>query len=108
MRHCRLVAEVPQDRCESDDQLPEHRIREITDSVNRLGNLQFLPGSENIEKSDIPFASWITGRNREYLQRHMIPERPDLWMPAQLPEFVREREKLIRQRLLNLSPLESE
>lgn len=88
--------------------LPEHRIREITDSVNRLGNLQFLPGSENIEKSDIPFASWITGRNREYLQRHMIPERPDLWMPAQLPEFVREREKLIRQRLLNLSPLESE
>ena len=43
--------------------IPEHRIREITDSVDRLGNLQLLPGTENIEKSDLPFDAWITSRD---------------------------------------------
>ena len=32
----------------------------------------------------------------------MIPEQSDLWMVTKLPEFVRAREKLIRQRLLRL------
>jgi Protein of unknown function DUF262/Protein of unknown function (DUF1524) len=79
--------------------LPEHRIQELLDSVNRLGNLQLLRGDENIEKRDMPFRSWITGRNVDFYDQHMIPERLDLCDVIQLPEFVREREKLIRKRL---------
>ncbi|WP_322864907.1 DUF262 domain-containing protein [Aquicoccus sp. G2-2] len=86
--------------------LPEHRIREITDAVNRLGNLQLLPSQENLEKSDLPFEAWITGRSDTYRDRHMIEHTPDLWTTAMLPEFVRGRERLIRRRLLALTEKE--
>ena len=82
--------------------LPEHRIAEITTVANSLGNLQLLRADENAEKGAIPFRSWITGRDRDFLTRHMIPDRADLWDVTSLPEFVQEREKLIRQRLLQL------
>jgi hypothetical protein len=83
--------------------LPEHRIREITDCVNRLGNLQLLPSQENLEKSDLPFDSWITSRSDAYRARHLIEDAPDLWMVTMLPEFVRSRERLIRQKLMALT-----
>jgi hypothetical protein len=79
--------------------LPEHMIQELLDSINRLGNLQLLRGEENIEKRDLPFRSWITGRRADFYESHMIPERLDLCDVLHLPEFVREREKLIRKRL---------
>lgn len=80
----------------------EHRIAEITHCVDRLGNLQLLSGSENREKSDLPFDSWITGRDRFFLERHHIPPHSDLWTVTSLPEFVRAREALIRKALLDL------
>jgi hypothetical protein len=83
--------------------LPEHRIQEITGSVDLIGNLQLLPAHENIEKSDLPFDSWITGRSDAYRDRNLIEHTPDLWTAAMLPEFVRGRERLIRQRLLSLT-----
>lgn len=79
--------------------LPEYRIEEILNSVNRLGNLQLLRSDENLEKSDLPFRSWITGRRLDFHEQHMIPSRLDLCDVMALPEFVREREKLIRKRL---------
>lgn len=82
--------------------LPEHRIQEIIGAVNSLGNLQLLRGDENIEKGALPFRSWITGRRVDFYDQHMIPERLDLCDVLTLPEFVREREKLIRKRLLEL------
>ena len=82
--------------------IPESRIREIGATVNRLGNLQLLPAAENIEKSALPFDAWIAGRDRDYMARHLIPNRLDLAMAQKLPEFVREREKLIRGKLLGV------
>ena len=82
--------------------MPEHRIQEILGAVNSLGNLQLLRSDENIRKSDIPFRSWITGRRVDFHDLHMIPERLDLCDVMWLPEFVREREKLIRKRILEL------
>ncbi len=83
--------------------LPESRIREITGSVDLIGNLQLLPAQENIEKGDLPFESWITGRSDAYRDRHLIEHAPDLWTAAMLPEFVRSRERLIRKRMLALT-----
>lgn len=82
--------------------LPEHRIQEILGAVNSLGNLQLLRGDENIEKGALPFRSWITGRRVDFYDQHMIPDRLDLCDVTSLPEFVREREKLIRARILKL------
>lgn len=67
-----------------------------------LGNLQLLRGDENIEKGAMPFRSWITGRRVDFHERHMIPQHLELCDVLSLPEFVREREKLIRKRLLAL------
>lgn len=85
--------------------LPEHRIVEIMDCLDRVGNLQLLQGDENIEKGAMSFRSWITGRNRDFMARNLIPDTPDLWDVTQLPEFVRAREQLIRERLLKLAGL---
>lgn len=82
--------------------LPEHRIQEILGALNSLGNLQLLRGDENIEKGALPFRSWITGRRADFYNQHMIPDRLDLCDVTSLPEFVREREKLIRARILKL------
>lgn len=82
--------------------LPEHRIQEILGAVNSLGNLQLLRGDENIEKGALPFRSWITGRRVDFYDQHMIPDRLDLCDVTSLPEFVREREKRIRARVLEL------
>lgn len=82
--------------------IPEYRVQEMLDSVNRLGNLQILRSDENVEKGALPFRSWITGRRGDFYDQHMIPERLDLCDITQLPEFVHEREKLIRKRLLEL------
>jgi len=81
--------------------ITEHRIREIGDHANRLGNLQLLPAAENIEKNDLPFDAWITSRSRDFMERHLIPNRLDLASAQALPEFVREREKAVRQRLMH-------
>lgn len=86
--------------------LPEHRIQEVTSAVNRLGNLQLLSSQENQEKSDLPFESWITSRGETYRDQHLIENAPDIWMATKLPEFVRSRERLIRQRLLKLTEKE--
>ncbi|WP_172978847.1 DUF262 domain-containing protein [Roseovarius sp. THAF8] len=83
--------------------LPENRVQEITTSVDLLGNLQLLSAQENIEKGDLPFESWITSRSDVYRDRHLIEHSPDLWTAAMLPDFVRGRERLIRQRLLALT-----
>lgn len=89
--------------------LPENRVREITGAVDLIGNLQLLPAQENIEKGDLPFESWITGRSGAYQTKHMIEHKPDLWTAAMLPDFVRSRERMIRDRLLALTePVEAQ
>ncbi|NVK57345.1 MAG: DUF262 domain-containing protein [Alteromonadaceae bacterium] len=79
--------------------ISEHLITDIMGSVNRLGNLQLLRSDENIEKSDLPFRSWITGRHQGYYSDHMIPQQLELADVLKLPDFVRARENLMRQRL---------
>jgi hypothetical protein len=83
--------------------LAEPLIKRIQDCANRLGNLQLLLGRENLEKSNIPFAQWIQTRDSDFLERHLIPPEPHLWEVEALPEFVKAREQLIRQRLRRLS-----
>ncbi|WP_036261529.1 GmrSD restriction endonuclease domain-containing protein [Methylocapsa aurea] len=84
--------------------IAESRIERILSAVDSFGNLQLLLGRENIEKSNTPFADWMKTRNQEFVKQHLIPENPELWSVEMLPEFVKEREKLIRRRLSARSP----
>ncbi len=82
--------------------ISEHRIKEIMASVDRIGNLQLLPAGENLEKSDMPFDTWMQTRDGHYLKRHFIPDIVDDRHVSKLPEFVSAREKLIWQNLKRL------
>lgn len=83
--------------------LPEAKIEEIIGAVDRLGNLQLLPGRENSEKSNLEFGDWIKTRDGGFLERHLIPPEPHLWCFEELPQFVAAREKLIRKRMASFA-----
>ncbi len=85
--------------------LSEAKIEEIVGCVDRLGNLQLLPGRENSEKSNLEFGDWIKTREGGFLERHLIPPEPHLWCPEALPEFVAAREKLIRKRMASFASI---
>jgi hypothetical protein len=82
--------------------ISEHRIKEIMASGERIGNLQLLPAGENLEKSDMPFDTWLQTRDGHYLKRHFIPDTVDDRHVSKFPEFVAAREKLIWQNLKRL------
>lgn len=69
---------------------------------DRLGNLCLLMASENIGKQDMPIDDWLTTRDAGFLKRHLIPDDKSLWTFDRFPEFLEEREELIRARLKSL------
>ena len=79
--------------------VPMSKIEELLACTNRIGNLQLLVGSENLEKSNSSFEDWIRRRDSSFQQRHLLPDDEHLWSIMMLPKFVAEREKLILQRL---------
>ncbi|GGK28365.1 DUF262 domain-containing protein [Salinarimonas ramus] len=79
--------------------LSETEIVRILEAVDRVGNLQILPARENLEKSDLPFSTWIQTRDEAFLERHLIPADSNLWDVRALPDFVRARERLVRARV---------
>jgi hypothetical protein len=84
------------------------RIEQISEAVDRLGNLELLLGRENLEKSAKPFDEWIASRDPAFLQRHAIPRDRSLWRVEALPEFVAAREELMhaQMRALHFEPLD--
>ena len=81
--------------------VPGAKIEAIRRSVNRLGNLHLLMDHDNLGKSDTDFRRWLDTRDIGFLDRHLIPNEPDLWAPEMLLEFIEAREALIRKRLKN-------
>jgi hypothetical protein len=90
--------------------IPEERWSQWLDHFNDLPNLQLLQGQVNMSKSDQEFESWIKGECESpidlanYKQNHMIPEI-DLKFEC-FPEFIKEREKLLRKEFVKLFNVE--
>ena len=70
------------------------------EAANRVGNLELLTSQENQEKSNQDFGQWIISRDADFRKRHLIPDDSSLFTFARFEEFITEREKLIRERLL--------
>lgn len=66
---------------------------------DRLGNLCLLLAHENIGKLDMPPEEWLASREPGFLKRHLIPEDKALWTIDQFPQFLYQRETLIKQRI---------
>lgn len=69
---------------------------------DRLGNLCLLMASENREKQDMSPFEWLSSRDPSFLSRHLIPEDSRLWNFERFPDFLTERENLIKLRLKRL------
>lgn len=82
--------------------IPMSKIEQLLSCSNRVGNLQLLVGAENLEKTNETFEDWIRTRDHSFLVKHHIPEDEHLWSIMMLPQFVAEREKRIRQKLVSL------
>jgi len=78
-------------------------IERIIASAERIGNLQLLTARDNVSKNDDSFDHWIRTRDSSFLARHLIPDDEELWSRTMLPEFVRQREALIRRRIESLN-----
>jgi hypothetical protein len=66
------------------------------------GNLALVIGDENSGKSNRPLHEWLRTRTTEYLKRHLIPRDPTLWNIDRFEDFLIERRKLLRARLLQV------
>jgi hypothetical protein len=82
--------------------MPASKVEHILEASERVGNLQLISAKDNQSKNDQAFDSWITSRDDDFINRHLIPPDRELWDIRRLPEFVAEREKLIQHRLLSL------
>lgn len=78
------------------------KIEQIITASNKIGNLQLLTSAENTRKRAAEFDDWVGCMDDSYYDRHLIPLDKHLWDVLMLPEFVREREKLIRRKLSSL------
>lgn len=82
--------------------LPGSHIDTITAVTDKLGNLQLLSATENLEKNADPFEHWVQTRDDGFVVRHHLPDNEHLRTIAMFPSFVKAREGLLRARLARL------
>jgi Protein of unknown function DUF262/Protein of unknown function (DUF1524) len=73
--------------------------RQFRDMADNFGNLTLLSASANNEKRAVPFEEWICTQEAAFLERHLIPQIPELWRFEKFPDFLKERQLLILDRL---------
>ncbi|HEU5380438.1 MAG TPA: DUF262 domain-containing protein [Ktedonobacteraceae bacterium] len=104
--------DLHQDHIFPQDQFKPHRMtsaglsseqqKAYKELMNRLGNLQLLPGNENEEKSNQDFSTWLATRAPIFRQKHLIPDSDLLLTFDQFTGFMQAREDMIRQRLTEI------
>jgi len=71
---------------------------------NQLANCMLLTKEENGPggKTDMLPEEWFAGKDRSYLDMHLIPPDPALWKLDRFEDFISERKNLIRERFNDL------
>jgi hypothetical protein len=71
---------------------------------NQLANCMLLSREENGSggKGDTLPEEWFADKDKDYLNKHLIPADPDLWKMDRFEDFIEERKKLIRERFKSL------
>lgn len=76
--------------------------KQYRELANKFGNLTLIATAANNEKRAAPFEEWICQQEGGFLERHLIPQLPELWKFERFPEFLKERERLILDRLFKV------
>ena len=64
---------------------------------NQLANCMLLTQQENGAggKTDIPPEDWFKDKPVEYLEKHLIPQDPELWKLDRYEDFIAARKQLV-------------
>jgi len=67
---------------------------------NQLANCMLLSKEENGAgaKGDSPPDEWFRGKDKSYLEKHLIPNDPALWKLDRFEDFITARRQLIKER----------
>jgi hypothetical protein len=76
----------------------EQKIKNYMQHYNTIVNLQLLTKTENLEKHAKDFDAWITSRDKDFKNRHILPEMDSYNFDIFL-DFVERRKVLIRAKL---------
>jgi hypothetical protein len=66
---------------------------------DHVANLQLI--EENQSKGDKAFDEWISTRSKQYYDRHHIPTNDRLYELENFPEFVEQREEMLRNHIFS-------
>ncbi|EGT3616105.1 DUF262 domain-containing protein [Clostridium perfringens] len=74
------------------------------DDINQIGNCMLLTQKENQMggKGDKTPEEWFKDKDKEYLEMHLIPEDKELWKIENYEEFIKERNKLILNKVFSI------
>ena len=75
--------------------LSDEAIEQYQSVYNSIANLELLEDSENKSKNATPFDEWIKSREKNFKDRHLIPEINDYGYDHFM-EFIEARKKLIK------------
>src|SRR5579875_47738 len=64
-----------------------------------IGNLELLIRAENAAKANQAFDTWMRSRDADFKRLHLIPDDENLYTLKEFDRFVKERERLIKERL---------
>jgi len=76
----------------------EEKIEFYKSNYNSISNLQLITNSENQEKGASEFENWINSRDKNFKERHLIPEF-ETYTFDKFPDFIKSRKKLIAEYL---------
>lgn len=86
--------------------IAEESIKDYTDSVNNICNLQILRATPNIEKSDKDFDIWFNEHNttersqKEYREKHYLPEME--YSYSNFLQFIEKRREILKSKLMEI------
>ncbi|QSX00999.1 DUF262 domain-containing protein [Haloterrigena alkaliphila] len=94
------------DRLDETDLRVDHGLdaetaRRCEELKDRPGNLQLLGQDEHFDKGEKTIAEWLSERTDEYRERHLIPEDETLHTLEKFPDFVEQREQLIKEHIVD-------
>jgi len=80
------------------------KLRYLKEERDQFANLMLLTQQENGAggKCDTLPEIWFADKSPDYLERHLIPQNPELWKMENYPEFIEERKKLILKKFERL------
>jgi hypothetical protein len=83
---------------ETDTYIPKYK----KENINNLANCMLVKAEINQKKGDQEPSKWLAKQTSDFLERHLIPNTPELWEIERFTDFIKAREEKIKEKLANI------